>query len=71
LALPEANFVYFSDTEGISIISHLDTFDSLLMDLSNIDVKIDDEDQAILLLCSLPQSFKHFQDIMMYEKETI
>ncbi|CAL9107419.1 unnamed protein product, partial [Musa textilis] len=35
--------------EGTSIISHLDKFDSLVMDLENIDAKIDDEDKALLL----------------------
>ena len=29
--------------EGTSILSHLDKFDSLVMDLENIDAKIDDE----------------------------
>lgn len=39
-------------SEGTSIRSHLDTFDSILMDLSNIQVRIEDEDQALLLLNS-------------------
>ncbi|MCQ7691360.1 DDE-type integrase/transposase/recombinase, partial [Salmonella enterica] len=58
-------------TEGTSILSHLDKFDSLVMDLENIDAKIDDEDKALLLLCSLPQSFKHFRDTLIYGKETV
>ena len=40
--------------EGTPILTHLDTFDSLLMDLSNIDAEIKDEDQIVLLLVSLP-----------------
>ena len=58
-------------TEGTSILSHLDKFDSLILDLKNVDVKITDEDQAILLLCSLPQCFKYFRDTMIYKKESI
>ena len=58
-------------TEGTSILSHLDKFDSLIMDLKNVEVKIEDEDQAILLLCSLPQSFKYFRDTMIYGKESV
>lgn len=34
--------------EGTSIRSHLDIFDNILMDLSNIGVQIEDEDQALL-----------------------
>ncbi|KAH0635804.1 hypothetical protein KY289_035719 [Solanum tuberosum] len=32
---------------GTSILSHLDAFDSILMDLSNIDVEVNDEDQYL------------------------
>ncbi|KAF3642236.1 Polygalacturonase [Capsicum annuum] len=56
---------------GSSILSHLDTFGSILMDLSNIDAKVNDEDHVILLLISLPQSFKHIRDTMLYEKDNI
>ena len=58
-------------TEGTSIISHLDRFDSVIIDLENVDVKVSEEDQAILLLCSLPPSLKHFRDTMIYGKDTI
>ncbi|KAH0714096.1 hypothetical protein KY284_007001 [Solanum tuberosum] len=57
--------------EGTSILSHLDAFDSILMDLSNIDAEVNDEDQAVLLLISLPQSFKHIRDTMLYGKDNI
>jgi hypothetical protein len=40
--------------EGTSIISHMNMFDSLLIDLSNSSMKIDNENQAILFLFSLP-----------------
>ncbi|GAB2293499.1 hypothetical protein Dimus_038267 [Dionaea muscipula] len=58
-------------TEGTPVKSHLDTFNMLIMDLENLDVKIDDEDQALLLLCSLPVSFKHFREIVTYGQESI
>ncbi|KAF3623627.1 hypothetical protein FXO38_30648 [Capsicum annuum] len=57
--------------ENTSLLSHLDAFDSILMDLSNIDVKVEEEDHAILLICSLPHSFKNFRDTILYGKENI
>ena len=36
------------------------------MDLESLDVKIDDEDKVILLAVSLPPSYKHFKEIMLY-----
>jgi hypothetical protein len=39
---------------GISIQSHLNQFNSIYVDLESLDVKIDDEDKAILLVVSLP-----------------
>jgi hypothetical protein len=40
------------------------------VDLKSLDVKIDDEDKAILLVVSLPPSFKHFKEIMLYSNHT-
>lgn len=45
-------------SESTSIISHLDKFDSIIMDLSNIDVEMDDEDKVMILLCSLPNHLR-------------
>ena len=57
--------------EGTSIKSHFDDFSSVIMDLENIDVKIEDEDQVLLLLCSLPPSYNHFRETLIYDKEEI
>jgi hypothetical protein len=57
-------------SEGTSMQSHLNEFNSIIVDLESLDVKIDDEDKTILLVVSLPHSFKHFKEIMFYGNHT-
>ena len=54
-------------SEGTPIKSHIGEFNSVITYLSKIDVKIDDEDQSLLLLRSLSPSYKHFRDTMIYD----
>ena len=51
--------------------SHVDEFNKILMDLENLEIKIDDEDDALWLLCSLPSSYKNFWERLIYGGETI
>src|SRR4051812_22622901 len=46
-------------------------FNKLILDLENINVKIDDEDQALLLLCVLPRSHTHFKETLLYGRESL
>ena len=39
---------------GLSIDEHMNNYNKLLTDLVNVDVKIDEEDKAVILLNSLP-----------------
>jgi hypothetical protein len=57
-------------SEGTSMQSHLNEFNLIIVDLESLDVKIDNEDKAILLVVSLPPSFKHFKEIMLYGNHT-
>eukprot|EP00253_Pinus_taeda_P003676 PITA_03676 len=46
--------------ERTSIADHLNAFNTILVQLQSIEVKIQSEDKAITLLCSLPESWDHF-----------
>ncbi|MFQ6625658.1 hypothetical protein Gotur_006375 [Gossypium turneri] len=46
-------------------------FITLLNDLKNVEVHIDDEDQAMLLLYSLPLSYKSFKEALIYGRDKI
>ncbi|GJX70600.1 retrovirus-related pol polyprotein from transposon TNT 1-94 [Tanacetum coccineum] len=43
-----------------------DKTNTILIDLENLDVDIDNEDKAVLLVISLTSSYKHFKEIMLY-----
>ncbi|PON77883.1 hypothetical protein PanWU01x14_022370 [Parasponia andersonii] len=59
----------FKMQEGKSIKDQMDEFNKIIDDLANVYVKIDDEDQAVKLLSSLPKSYEHFVDAMLYGRE--
>ena len=46
--------------EGSKIAEYLNVFNTLICQLSDIEVKIQEEDKAITLLCSMPESWNHF-----------
>ncbi|KAL5837325.1 hypothetical protein ACOSQ3_014494 [Xanthoceras sorbifolium] len=57
--------------KGASIKSHIDEFSTILMDLENMEISYDDEYQALMLLGSLPSSYKHFRDTLIYSRQTL
>ena len=59
----------FKMVESKAIMEQLTEFNKILDDLENIEVNLEDEDKAILLLCALPRSFESFKDTMLYGKE--
>nr|GEU94014.1 retrovirus-related Pol polyprotein from transposon TNT 1-94 [Tanacetum cinerariifolium] len=56
---------------GRKIFEHIDEFNKIVLDLANIEVKFEDEDLALLLLTSLPTSYKQFMDILLYGREAL
>ena len=43
--------------DGDSVTEHLNAFNTVVSQLSYVDIKISDEDKCISLLCSLPNSW--------------
>nr|GEV31185.1 retrotransposon protein, putative, Ty1-copia subclass [Tanacetum cinerariifolium] len=54
---------------GKKLSEHIDKINKLIGDLANIDVDIDDEDQALMLLTSLPPSYDKFVETLLYGRE--
>ncbi|GKA44306.1 hypothetical protein Tco_0737030 [Tanacetum coccineum] len=50
---------------------HIDEFHKLVGDLAAIDTTISDEDQALLLLTSLPSSYDNFMETLLYGWDTL
>jgi len=57
--------------EGSLVLQHLNAFNQIFSNLLALEVKLEEEDKALLLLSSLPQSYDHLTTIIMYEKENL
>ena len=56
---------------GTPLRNHLENLNSILLDLRNLDVKIDDEDAALILLVSLPNSYGNFVESFVVGKDSL
>ena len=52
-------------TEATNFVDHLNEFNRILKEVAAIDVKIEEEDKAILLLVSLPPSYEHLRTMLI------
>ena len=57
--------------EGGSVLNHLSVFKEIISNLQSMEVDYDDEDLALILLCSLPSSFTNFRDTLLYNHDTL
>ena len=57
--------------EASSLATHIDNFNRIILDLEDINMSLEDEDKAIILLSSLPPSYEHFVDTLLYGRQSI
>jgi hypothetical protein len=57
--------------EGGSVLSHIYVFKEIVADLVSMEVKCEDEDLGLLLLCSLPSSFTSFRDTILLSRDEL
>ena len=57
--------------EGTSLEEHLTTFKEIVADLETLEVKYEEEDLGLILLCSLPNSYATFKDTILYSRDTL
>uniref|UniRef100_A0A5B7C411 Retrovirus-related Pol polyprotein from transposon TNT 1-94 n=1 Tax=Davidia involucrata TaxID=16924 RepID=A0A5B7C411_DAVIN len=61
----------FQYKKGTSMLKHLNSFNKVLADLQNLGEEIKEEDKALLLLNSLPDSYDHLTSTFLYGKDKI
>jgi len=49
----------------------INAFNQIINDLAHLDVKVEDNDKACILLCSLSSSYKHLVTTLTYVKDSI
>lgn len=57
--------------EGLSLEQYIDEFNKVCVILKTIDKGLDYEGKALLLISSLPKSYEHFVDALMYGRQTL
>ena len=57
--------------ENTDVLQHLSKFNSLTSQPLQFKVTFDDEDKAILLLASLPSSYKNLMTTLLYGNDTL
>jgi hypothetical protein len=57
--------------DDIDVRDHLNKFNKCVTELLNVDVKIEDEDKAIMLLSSLPKSYETLVTTLLVGKSTL
>ncbi|GJW76286.1 hypothetical protein Tco_0137968, partial [Tanacetum coccineum] len=70
LYLKKKLYTYYM-SPGTKLGDHIDEFNKLILDLANIDIEIEDEDHALILLTSLPSSYENFVETLLYGRKSL
>jgi hypothetical protein len=57
--------------ECVPIKDRLDEFNRVILDLQNIELKVEDKNQTLNLLCLLPSSYKCFINNLLYGRDSL
>lgn len=52
--------------ERSSVLDYINVFNKIILDLEDINVKSNDKNKTMIILCSLPSSYEHRVDTLMY-----
>ncbi|KAL8456521.1 hypothetical protein ACS0TY_034655 [Phlomoides rotata] len=58
------------EIEALGVWKKLESF-QVVNDLENLDVKLEDEDKTLMLLNSLPKSYKTFKDTLLFGRQLL
>jgi hypothetical protein len=58
-------------SEGGNVLSHISEFKEIITDLAAMEVKYEEEDMGLMLLCSLPSFYTNFRDTILYSRDTL
>ena len=58
-------------TKGTSLKEHIMTFKEIVIDLETLEVRYEEEDLGLMLLCLLPNSYANFRDTILYSRDTL
>ncbi|KAL8494299.1 hypothetical protein ACS0TY_025194 [Phlomoides rotata] len=59
----------FRMSEDKNLSEQLDTFNKYVDDLEDLDVKLKDDDNALMLLSALPRSLENFKDAVLFGRQ--
>ncbi len=57
--------------DGTTITKHLNTFNKIIVNLLDINIKVDEDDKTLIFLTSLPSSYNHLVTVILYGKQTL